>query len=183
LGYPRNLWVGMYGLDFFNEKADIVTATVVAKLADGVTLTNKSRAGESSLDYVATSMEGYPDVHHPNRDQTAKIYANQTELNLRFKTGTFHHNLVAGVEVTRETIDRFGYNVTNNFDLLRPFPPNPFVQIDQILGKGKVYDATIDTVGTYLTDTVHLSKQWIINAGIRLDDFSRDQIGGPGINA
>ena len=65
----------------------------------------------------------------------------------------------------------------------RPFPPNPYVQIDEILGKGRVYDATIDTIGAYLTDTVHLSKQWIINAGIRLDDFSRDQVGGPGINA
>ena len=126
LGIPRNTWVGMKGLDFFKERADIVTGTVVAKLADGVTLTNRSRAGESELDYVATSMEGYPDVHHPNRDQTARIYANQTELNLQFNTGTFHHNLVAGVEVTRETIDRFGYNVSNNFDTLRPFPPNPY---------------------------------------------------------
>ena len=100
LGIPRNTWVGMEGLDFFKEKADIVTGTVVAKLADGVTLTNRSRVGESRLDYVATSMEGYPDVHHPNRDQTAGIYANQTEVNFRFNTGTFHHNLVAGVEVT-----------------------------------------------------------------------------------
>ena len=182
-GAPRDMWVGMKGLDFFKERADIVTGTVVAKLMPGITLTNRSRAGESELDYVATSMEGIPDVHHPNRDQIARIYANQTEVNFKFSTGTFYHTLVAGVEVSRETIDRFGYNVTNNFDTLRPFPPNPFVQIDQIIGKGKVYDATIDTVGLYLTDTVHLSKQWILNAGIRVDDFSRDQVGGPGINA
>ena len=180
LGIPRDTWVGMHGLDFFKERADIVTGTVVAKLADGVTLTNRSRAGESELDYVATSMEGIPDVHHPNRDQIARIYANQTEANFRFNTGTFYHNLVAGVEVTRETVDRFGYNVSNNFDTLRPFPPNPFVQIDQILGKGKVYDATIDTIGVYLTDTIQLSKQWSVNAGVRFDNFERDQVGGTG---
>ena len=58
LGIPRNTWVGMKGLDFFKEQADIGTATVVAKLADGVTLTNRSRVGQSRLDYVATSMEG-----------------------------------------------------------------------------------------------------------------------------
>ena len=63
------------------------------------------------------------------------------------------------------------------------FPPNPYVQIDQIIGKGRVYDATITTVGTYLTDTVHLSKEWIVNAGIRFDNFERDQVGGPGTNA
>ena len=111
------------------------------------------------LDYVATSMEGYPDVHHPNRDQTASIFANQTEASFRFNTGTFHHNLVAGVEVTRETIDRFGYNVTNKFDGPpasggRPFPPNPYNQIDEILGKGKVYDATVDH-DRYLFDGHH----------------------------
>jgi catecholate siderophore receptor len=191
LGIPRDTWVGMRGLDFFKERADIVTGTVVAKLTDGVRLTNRARAGESEVDYVATSMEGYPDVHHPNRDQTANIYANQTELNFRFNTGTFYHNLVAGVELTRETIDRFGYNVSNLFDTpalpatnpnARPFPFNPYdpFYTDVILGKGKVYDATITTAGAYLTDTIHLSKQWIANAGIRFDDFERDQVGGKG---
>jgi catecholate siderophore receptor len=193
LGFRRNLWVGMAGLDFFKEKVDTVTGTVVAKLADGLTLTNRSRVGESSLDYVATSMEGYPDVHHPNRDQTAGIYANQTELNLRFNTGSFRHNLVAGVEVGHETIDRFGYNVSNRYDAQTPsqpgfprrlFPNNLYDPLftDVILSKGNVYNATIDTVGVYLTDTIQLSKQWIINGGIRLDDFGRNQVGGPGIN-
>jgi catecholate siderophore receptor len=192
-GFSRKLWVGMLGLDFLEERSDIVTGTVVAKLTDGLTLTNRSRAGQSELDYVATSMEGYPDVHHPNRDQVAGIYANQTELNVKFNTGGFHHNVVAGVEVTRETIDRFGYNVTNRFDFQTPsqpgfprrlFPTNLYDPrfTDQIIGKGRVYDATIDTVGSYLMDTVHLSKEWIVNAGVRLDNFRRDQVGGPGIN-
>lgn len=177
LGTRRSTWVGMAGLDFFKEDADIVTGTVVYKMTDGVTLTNRSRAGRSRLNYVATSMEGYPDVHHPNRDQTADIYANQTEATFKFMTGSFRHNLVAGVEVTREKIQRDGYTVTNNFDLLRPFPPNPYIQNDVITGKARVYDATIDTVGAYLTDTIHLSKQLIVNAGIRFDDFERVQTG------
>ena len=56
----------MKNLDFFEEQADIGTATIVAKLADGITLTNTSRAGQSRVNYVATSMEGINDVHHPN---------------------------------------------------------------------------------------------------------------------
>lgn len=179
----RDAWWGMKNLDFMKEEADIGTATIVGKIADGVTLTNRSRVGQSRVAYVATSAEGYPDdVHHPNRDQTANIYANQTELNVKFLTGPFRHNVVAGLEATREEIDRDGYNVTNNFDTTRPFPPNPYVQNDVILGKGKVYDATIDTLGAYLSDTIHLSEQWIINGGIRFDDFERDQVGGTGVN-
>ena len=181
-GVSRNTWVGMKNLDFFKEDVDIGTATIVAKLAPGVTLTNRSRVGESRLDYVATSMEGIPDVHHPQRDQTAKIYANQTEVNVKFHTGTLKHNLVAGVEVTREEIKRDAYTVSNLFDLTRPFPPNPYLQNDTVLAKARVYDARIDTVGTYLTDTVHLSDQWIVNGGIRYDDFTRDQVGTAAAN-
>ena len=190
LGIPRDTWVGMKNLDFFEEQADIVTATVVAKLTDNITLTNKTRGGQSRVDYVATSMEGIPDVHHPNRDQLATLYANQTELNAKFPTGTFRHDLVAGVELTREEIDRDGYNVSNYYDPQtptspagppRPFPTNPYSPTDVILGKARVYDATIDTVGVYLLDTVHLSEEWIINGGVRFDDFERDQVGGPGV--
>ena len=185
LGIPRDTWVGMAGLDFYKEEADIGTATVVAKLTDGVTLTNKTRVGESRVNYVATSMEGYPlDVHHPNRDQPAELYANQTELNLKFSTGTFQHDVVAGLELSREEIHRSGYlfNTPNGIarPVQRPFPPNPYGLTDQIVLEGKVYDATIDTIAGYVEDTVHLSKEWIVNGGIRIDDFSRDQVGGPG---
>ncbi len=185
LGIPRDTWVGMAGLDFYKEQADIGTATVVAKLTDGVTLTNKTRIGASRVDYVATSMEGYPfDVHHPNRDQPAQLYANQTELNLKFSTGTFQHDVVAGMELSREAIQRSGYlfNLPNGIarPIQRPFPPNPYGLTDQIVAESKIYDATIDTIAGYLEDTVHLSKEWIVNGGIRVDDFTRDQVGGPG---
>jgi len=181
LGYPRDMFVGMAHLDFYKEEVDVGTATVVAKLAEGLTLTNKTRVGASRVDYVATSMEGYPtDVHHPNRDQPAELYANLTELNAKFLTGTFKHDVVAGIEVSREKIHRSGYNVTRATGA-RPFPPDPYDVTDTILGEYKVYDATIDTIGAYVEDTVHLSKEWIVNAGIRVDDFTRDQIGGPGV--
>ncbi len=185
LGIPRDTWVGMANLDFYKEEADIGTATVVAKLTDGVTLTNKTRVGESRVNYVATSMEGYPfDVHHPNRDQPAELYDNQTELNLKFSTGTFQHDVVAGLELSREEIHRSGYlfDTPNGIarPIQRPFPPNPYGLTDQIVLEGKVYDATIDTLAGYVEDTVHLSKQWIVNGGIRFDDFRRNQIGGPG---
>ena len=198
-GYPRDMFVGMAGLDFLNERADIGTATVQYKLADGLTLTNKTRAGESQVDYVATSMEGIPDVHHPNRDQRANFYANQTELNAKFWTGPVKHDVVAGLELSREQIHRSNYTVTNCYDniapvaptvcpqgagvaLPRPFPPNPYAPTDRITGKTFNYDATVDTAGIYLLDTVHLSDQWIVNGGVRYDDFSRDQVGAVATN-
>jgi catecholate siderophore receptor len=184
-GFPRDTFVGMVGLDFYKERADVGTALVEYKIAPGLTLTNKTRVGESEVDYVATSMEGLPDVHHPNRDQVANIYANQTELNAKFTTGSIKHDVVAGLELTREEIDRSSYtfNRANGPRPTRPYPPDPYFDIDTITGKVGVYDATIDTIGLYLEDTIHLSKQWIVNGGIRFDDFERDQVAKPGAAA
>ena len=71
LGAPRDMWVGMTDLDFYKEQADIGTATVVAKLTDGVTLTNKTRIGREPR-RLRCHVDGRLslDVHHPNRDQT-----------------------------------------------------------------------------------------------------------------
>ncbi|MEI9902488.1 MAG: TonB-dependent receptor [Hyphomicrobium sp.] len=69
-------------------------------------------------------------------------------------------------------------NATSARFLTFPFT-DPYRNTGYIAGKGNIYDATIDTVGVYIEDTVHLSDQWIVNGGVRLDDFERDQVGGP----
>jgi catecholate siderophore receptor len=58
--------------------------------------------------------------------------------------------------------------------------PDPYRNTRTRLPSQLLYSAEIDDVGYYIGDTVHLSDQWIVNAGIRLDDFERDQVGGPG---
>ena len=114
----------MDGLDFFKERADIVTGTVVAKLTDGVTLTNRSRVGRESP-RLCCHVDGRLSRRAPSqRDQTANIYANQTELNFKFNTGAFHHNLVAGVEVTRETINRVCLQCDQQFRHVNPRRPH-----------------------------------------------------------
>ena len=127
----RDMWVGMKSLDFFKEQADIGTATIVAKLADDFTLDQQiARRARAASTTSPRRWKAFRTCTIRNRDQTAEIYANQTELNVRFTTGTFKHNVVAGVEVTRENIDRDAYNVTQHtlrrqFDAA-PFPPNPY---------------------------------------------------------
>jgi catecholate siderophore receptor len=186
LGMPRSTWFGEKDLDFYHEDADIGTATVVAKLAEGITLTNRTRVGASTVDYVATSAEGGT-YHHPQRDQDARLYANQTELNVNFTTGNFRHEVVAGLELSREEISRSSYTVSPSTAAIPSvngiYVSDPYRHAAIITGKAGVYDATIDTVGLYIEDTVHLSKQWIVNGGVRFDDFSRDQVAAPGAAA
>lgn len=185
-GLSRDTWFGQKSLDFFKEEADVGTATIEAKLADGITLTNKTRVGTSSLAYVASSPgtlnlpAGTIGIGHPQREQIADLYANQTELNVSFNTGIWRHNMVAGLELSREEFERNSFTLNTFVGETTSFPnPDPYRNTRQIVGKARVYDATIDTIGAYLTDTVHLSDQWIVNGGIRFDDFERDQVGGP----
>ena len=144
LGLKRDTWFGEKDLDFYHERADIGTATVVAKLTDGATLINKTRIGASTVDYVATSVEGQT-YHHPQRDQDASLYANQTELNLKFDTGTLHHEMVTGLELSREGIARSSYLITPStalVPLLNGLPTsNPYRNAAVITAKGLVYDA------------------------------------------
>lgn len=194
-GLPRDTFYGQLNLDFFKEEADVGTATVVAKLADNVTLTNRTRVGSNSLDYYATAPQpnnvanainpsGYQ-VGHPQRDQSVDLVANQTELAYKFWTGPLKHNLVAGLEVSREEFTRYAYSTGPSVGQGQPNPaswvslfnPDPYRTSQFISAKTWTYDAQVDTVATYLNDTVHLSEQWIINGGIRYDDFQRDQVG------
>ncbi|MBN1361544.1 MAG: TonB-dependent siderophore receptor [Sedimentisphaerales bacterium] len=185
-GLPRENWYGQIGLDFFEESSDIGTATIVAKLTDNVTVTNRSRVGTNSLDYVATGATGVNaagdvTLNHPQRDQTADMFVNQTEVNAKFYTSGWKHTLVAGIEFSREQFERYSYAVTgpNTTSL---FNPDPYRNTQFISAKNFVYDAKVNTTGVYVADTIHLTDQWIVNGGVRFDDFERDQVGATAAN-
>lgn len=185
-GLARETWYGQRGLDFFKEESDIGTAVVVAKLADNVTLTNRTRIGTNSLDYVATAPNTPTaaltlNVGHPQRDQTADMLVNQTELNVKFDTGGLKHNLVAGIEISHEEFDRFSYSVTGP-STVPLFNPNPYRNTQFVSAKTFTYTADVDTQAAYVTDTVHLTEQLIVNGGVRFDNFSRDQVGATAAN-
>ena len=83
-------------MDYIKDESDVGTATVVANLSDNITLTNKTRIGSNLSDYIATAarpgptqidIDGLTNTTNPQRVQDTTLYANQTELDIRFKTG------------------------------------------------------------------------------------------------
>lgn len=197
LGLDRDTYYGELGLDHLNEESDVGTARVEAKLSDGITLRNITRYGENYQDYIATAprpgagqddLDGNVSTTNPQRIQDTSLFATQTSLNMKFNTGFLRHDMVAGIEYSREDMDRS----THTIGQVNPLPPTgvtvPFLDPDPYrrqrleVGKSLSFAAEIEDIGYYITDTIHLSKQWIVNAGIRFDDFSRDQVGGPNIS-
>ena len=190
LGVDRDNWYGQLSLDYIKDESDVGTATVVANLSDNITLTNKTRIGSNLSDYIATAarpgaaqlnINGVTDTTNPQRVQDTTLYANQTVLDVRFVTGSWKHTVVAGLDLSREEMGRYANTiVTNGVTTTSIRNPNPYRNPRQKVGKSLVFDATIDNVGVYIGDTIHLNDQWIVNGGVRLDNFKRDQVGGPG---
>jgi catecholate siderophore receptor len=211
-GVDRKTWYGLAnpGRDFMKNEADIVTGTAEWKVADGVKLTSKTRAGRTTVDYLASSTEqtniaagGVPNpnpadwvtvIHNPNRLQQTDLLANQTDVTLNFATGGWRHTVVAGVEFGREETSQQSYTlqIGNKFNgcELTPVPAancigvfNPVGGDDnRITGLTLPIDRRIDTAAAYLLDTVKINPQWTVNGGIRLDHFERNDSGPPNAN-
>ncbi|MFN0219435.1 MAG: TonB-dependent siderophore receptor [Hyphomicrobium sp.] len=192
VGLDRDTFFGQLSLDYLDEESDVGTAKIKAKLAEGVTLTNTIRYGENYSAYIQTAarpaatqtdINGSTNTTNPQRIQETSLFANQTALNWEFALGGFRHEVVTGVEYSREKIDRGSHTITTISapgTIVPILNPDPFR--DPRVWNGvtsRTYKADIEDIGFYISDTIHLSDQWIVNGGVRYDDFTRDQIGGP----
>ncbi len=196
LGLNRDTFFGQLSLDYLDEESDVGTATIKARLAPGVTLRNVTRYGENYSAYIQTAarpavtqldINGDTNTTNPQRIQDTSMFANQTSVNLQFGTGLIHHDVVAGFEYSNEKIDRSAHAITPTGTppgaVVPILNPDPFRDPRSWDGTtGRLFKADIEDYGFYLTDTVHLSEQWIVNGSIRYDDFTRDQVGGPSTN-
>jgi catecholate siderophore receptor len=188
-GVSRRNWYGDAYRDFTKNSQDVFTATVEAKLSPYAKLTSKTRYGMTVVDYIATGPNG---VGEPANDlttitvasgsaryQEAELFLNQTELTFKFDTSGLKHTMVAGIEVGREDISRWGYGGINTLTAGGSFVQNLFNPNHhpgaKLPDRAWTFDATIETRAAYLLDTVELNKQWLVNGGVRIDNVKRTQ--------
>jgi catecholate siderophore receptor len=115
---------------------------------------------------------------------------NLTELNTKFNTGDIKHTLLAGLELDHETYSNQAY-YRNGF--CNGFPLNPsgttsgYVGCTPLLNPvsrdsplnapslpGNLATSSADTVAAYFNDTIELTPQWKLVAGVRQDHFKAD---------
>jgi catecholate siderophore receptor len=105
-----------------------------------------------------------------------QILANQTDVRFDLDTGPVSHALVGGFELAREEQD----NRNSAQDAYQPrtvvFNPNPG---DDPLGPmagitGAWTEASAETVGLYLADTIKLTEQWQLLGGVRYDHIETE---------
>ena len=179
-----------YGISQGYERydTDIVTASVQYRLAPEVTLRSVLRAAKYERD-LWTSVPRLPngtsaitDSTLVNRQRQARggeeePLASQTDLIAAFHTGAMRHQLLAGVELTRERADRWNYVATGTIPATTVGDPDP----EPALPPGffdKVRSGEVsfrsNSVGVYAQDMVEFLPGWKLLLGIRWDRLDAD---------
>jgi len=135
-----------------------------------------------------------------NRISATTALTNQTDLTGEFETGSIKHSLATGIEISNEKTHRSSYNVdpaanasdTHNTgsivngacsskygigapsgywctSVLNPNPNDPWN--GRITGGLNPVRVTTDTRSAWAFDTATLSEQWLLNLGVRFDNF------------
>ncbi len=191
----RSNFYGIRTRDFSEGRADVGTLRLEYRPATDVKLTSKTRYGWNRSSYIATVPER-PTITDPdpskwtvqanpqNRNAVSETLANATEVNIAFDTGSLRHNLLAGVELSRETItnrpyafassETAGALVQPTIVVLQPiFAPNPNVAYPQVrVLPGAAQYTKIVSKAAYILDTIDLGSKVKLSGGLRYDDYA-----------
>lgn len=183
--------------DYRDVQVDQLGLTFQHALANGAVVRNQTRYSIVSNDSITSSPRILGnDPFGPNtqargdlkpRDQTDKGFSNQTDLLFSVNTGSIRHDIVVGAEVGLfefENARRPDVNgpVTNLFNpTARNRPAAPY--------DGTVYGFETEEFALYALNTMALSEQWELNAGVRWDrvtakafERGRENLPTPGQN-
>lgn len=185
---------GLTNRDFQETQTDAAQVEIEHDIDDTLTVRNVTRFSWSENDYIVTNPDDsagnvangtvWRAIKSRNADTT--VIANQTELSGDFDTGGFGHSFNTGIELSREesknrnySVDTgnrdcsatgigasSGYNCTSLFD---PDPGDPWAgSIAPSTGSSQT---SVDTMSIYAFDTIEIDPQWLVNLGLRYDNY------------
>jgi len=166
---------GLEGYDYEDIRSDVATATVERDLNDDWMLRNVSRWGDNFRDSAITSPRP-PNRQLQQRRMEQDQLTNQTSVTGSFQTAGVGHELVAGLEIGREsTLVRRQAQTTNQpqTDLANPDPTQrPLGAMPENVGNPE--DTTLALAGIYAFDTLRIGSRWEVTAGLRWDSAEVD---------
>lgn len=112
------------------------------------------------------------------RDTSNSINIVQLDLDGKYQVGSTVHNVVAGIEFSKEKFERWGYvdlvddNLDSTPELNDLYHPDPRIPFTGEYGRdGSRTYADGDTKAVYVLDNIQLNSQWLVGIGLRWDDF------------
>jgi catecholate siderophore receptor len=203
LDVPYDSFYGLKARDYMRNEVDSVSVKLEHKFSDTLTLRNLTRYSETLNDYVVTNPgDGGTAVlvgdtwwmkrGTKSRWNPAETFANVTDLFGTFQTGALKHSFDLGVEYSRERNRNAGYTVTTTsgsacptgltgFDCTPVYDPNPNDPWTGSIVRGAVTSNITKSTGVYANDSISLGDDWVLNLGLRWDDYAVHGVASNGV--
>lgn len=176
---PFSNYYGLVNRDYELVDTNLATFKLEHDFNDSISLRNLFRYGRTYRDSLITAPRFFSDAgtdmrrtDWKTRDQIDSVWDNQTDLTLKFDTGSVGHTLVTGVEFIREKQENYTHGLTDgglNTDLYNPDPYQPWNGVS--FRTGAKTEVTSESAALYVIDTLKLTDQWELVAGGRWDRF------------
>jgi len=174
--------------DYDHVLADMLTLRIEHDFTEQVTLTNTSRYGVSSQDYVLTGTNALAipaatkydpatwtvSRSRQGKDQKNQILINQSNLKAVFNAAGLQHTLATGVEFSYESQLNYTKGLAAGVtqvaaNLYQPSTADVFAPL--VLTGAKAEGST-ETAAFYAMDTIDLNSQWQLSAGVRAEHYN-----------
>ena len=202
LDVPYDSFYGLTARDYLTNEVDSFTLEVDHRINDVASIRNVTRYGETLNDYVVTNPgDGGSAVNvggvwwmkrgTKSRWNPAETLANVTDIYGVFNAGSIRHSYDVGLELSTEKNTNASYTVTTTggtacpapltgFDCTPVYDPNPADPWSGTIVRGVESRTTTDTTALYAFDSISFGERWVMNLGVRWDDYSVEGINGTG---
>lgn len=196
LDVPRESFYGLTARDFQETQADIATLTGEHDINAAMTFRGVFRYAKTVNDYVVTNpgdggsaqfVDGqwWMKRGTKSRYNPATTTAAVADIYGRFRTGAVTHDYDVGLELSRELNENASYAVTTiagapcpagfsnpgTGDCTLVYAPNPSDPWEGTLTRNPLSSTRTRTTGFYLFDTLSFGERWMLNLGVRHDEY------------
>ena len=186
---------GLINRDHEKVFSNISYANVKHDFGNGIVLNNRTQYGLTSRDSILTAPRFInattTAINHELQSllETDTGVTNQTDVTIKFATGSLKHTVVTGLEVAHETsrVDARGAYAPGTSPLTAAplaaaafpttdlFSPDPFQPYSYSVQKTGAYTYNSShSQAIYAFDTLDLNEQWSVMGGLRYDRFHDD---------
>jgi catecholate siderophore receptor len=202
LDVPYDSFYGLKARDYLTNTVDSFTVTLERQLTENLKIRNVTRYAETLNDYVVTNPGDGGTAQQVNgvwwmkrglksRWNPADTLANVTDLTGTFQTGGLKHSFNLGLELSSEKNDNASYTVTTltgtacpapltGLDCTQVYDPNPSDPWTGTKTRGLVSSTDTQSTGIYAFDSISFGEKFIVNLGLRWDDYSVDATNASG---
>lgn len=177
---------GQLNRDFWETSSNLATLTLAYNISDAMHITNQTRHGKTTNDYVLTipaynATTGVATAPSQTRNQENFYTGNQTNLVWDVALGGLAHTFVLGVEFSKEDVENLPYNDSNRSPNVGDVNhPNNYAWTGALSPNINRFSKTkLQTRSLYALDTIEFNDDWEVFLGLRHDTFDYDIYSGP----